>query len=210
MLAGILSAAVSNSSYAEEAPVQNNISSQDEQSPKGTFDIETNPLVLLIGMYGGDVGIGVSDRITLGPTFYYINYSPTMIFTNSNFNGYRAGAQATFYLTGPRFSNSWIASTEVSYISLKYTGRDTFLSSILGADPTRYEAEFSGVGAAAVIGYQWNFDSGINLTLAAGVQAYNIAKSQMVNSSAGGSSSVDIPEFAGVGLAGRFGVGYVF
>ena len=133
------------------------------------FQINTNPIALLFGVYSIKLDTKVAKEWTVGLDAGYLNYS---LSSNDSSLGHKArlkaftiGANATYYFSGDTFTDSWILTPGINYSSA---------SASLGNS----KADISAIALSALGGYHWQWENGFNLELGAGLAYYIQGKSE--------------------------------
>jgi|GEM_PF-1503341 len=205
LLAAILLASNLTSARADQTPVNQTL---ETQSSLKSVNIEVSPLSAMVGVYGVDATIGVSDHVAVGPTLSYYNVSGLLVsgfFEDARATGYSVGTKAKFFLSGPRFTDSWVVSPSVSYISLHCVG--TLIDFFSASNRPSFSKDESATIAGAVVGHEWYYSSGISLGALVGASYYyeNAGQTQYSDGMTRSYSAR-----SGVALALQFNLGYTF
>lgn len=153
----------------------------EQTSKEKKMNVMVSPLGLLIGALGAEFNFGVSEKITLGlggDWFHITNHSLSA-------NGGGAHLRMNYFLSGPRFGDSWYVSPKVTseHVSVEGVG-------------------VKGASFAGLIGYSWLYQSGFNMNLAGGI-AYSTIKVSSLN-------GVDIGRISGTHGTFEFNLGYAW
>jgi hypothetical protein len=158
-----------------------------------SVNIYTPPVNLLVGELEFGAEFGISPSITIGPSLglYSRNYN------SSRYTGTLIGFHADFYLSHPRFTDSWVIAPFIDLVSLRVT-----------QDP--YSAvTLPGTAIGTVIDYRWFWPGGFNLGLGGVIGVYSFSANTTLTDSNGNSTSISSPYNSGfVGI--DFRLGYAF
>ncbi|MEI6806751.1 MAG: hypothetical protein WCK49_09650 [Myxococcaceae bacterium] len=180
LLVGLL---VSGSVFAKNA--------KEVEKPRRDMAVTWNPLSLLMLTASGSYGIALGERlaliIPLSLTYVSTGISDNSSSASSYLFGVSSGAGLRFYFSGGAFEDGFYVQPNVSIGWLKF-----------GSDG----ANSLSIGANALLGYSWVFDSGFMMNLAAGAG--------YTHSSVKTDSSAGAFKISGVFPALEFAIGYAW
>lgn len=138
------------------------------EPPARHVNLRVNPLTLGMGHWNVDVDIGVTNWLTVGPTFaFHRGYRKTSVSIggalssseNSNFGAYAMGVRANVYVSGQRFRDGWVlapfAAIAPGFVTVNQNGKE-------------FEGKFTGAIFGMLFTRQFVWDSGINVNVGAG------------------------------------------
>lgn len=139
-----------------------------EEAPSSTsageksLNVSVNPLGFFFGVANLNVDFGIGESIAIGPTIQYAKYSSASVTVGTTTStteatGVGFGANFTYFIGRPSFTDSWFINPFITYQSLK-----------------NGSASQSGVMYGANIGYGWYWSSGLNLSLGLGIQNVSV------------------------------------
>lgn len=117
------------------------------------------------GRLGLGLEIGAGDHASVGPRISGY-YRPAKYNDNVSFAA-GAGAQATFYLSDPRFQDSWILSPFVTVMRY-HLEDDGYVNNGRGT----LEDNVAGIEAGMDVGYRWIWNDGLTVRATLGI-VYN-------------------------------------
>lgn len=165
-------------------------SSSDSRS----FNIQTSPIALLIGMVNGELDYKINENIVVGPVFAYWNatiFDVKVVATSF-------GAQAKYYPDG-LFTDGYYFGGKVASSSFELTAEDDITGDELSA-------EASGAMFGVMGGYHWFWESfNINLGLLMG--SNSVGKVEVKDSNGNVEEEYDS---SGVATGLIFNMGFVF
>jgi hypothetical protein len=171
---GISSSLIAKASTEESASVS--MSEAPDAAPTVAlkdFNLVVSPLGYLLGEINGAFQFALSDRFAMGPRVAFQSYelgnnssSSSSASRNSSAgvssSSVTYGVIADLYLSGPRFTSSWVLSPFFS--ATNYSGS-------VGIGPLgNASTGFSYTTLGADIGYNWVMKSGFNFALGLGAQ----------------------------------------
>jgi hypothetical protein len=155
-----------------------------------SFNLETDPILYIGSVYGLDFNIGVGNRITVGPMITYVNGAHVQSeygFVSGTSTGFGFGAKAKIFLSGERFSSSWILMPNIEFTSSKISALNAPTAWL--PNPQTARLEETNYVARLSAGYEWHFKFGLSLAALGGV-AVSYSNRSMVTDSSGSSTTL--------------------
>ena len=171
-----------------------NLSWAQESESKKRFNIHTNPLTWVVGLYSIGADVAVADKLTLGGSYNVFNFSGDEFEDNidASANGFGLRAQ---YFFNQAFADSWYLSG--FYDSTKGEVDDT---------DTNQFADFKVNSTGVTAGYFWIWGN-FNLQLGLGFQRNNV---EVTDSTLSPEDQADIEDLDGTSVTGDLRIGFAF
>lgn len=175
----------------------NAVSAQEEAKSKKTFNIHTNPITWLIGIYSIGVDVAVNNKLTLGGSYNHVDFSAMDLDENgqdidANANGFGVRMQ---YFLNEAFHDGW-------YL----TGFGDFGKGEVKNNDTSEFANLKSTSLGFTAGYFWIWEN-FNIQLGLGLQN---SKINLTDSSLSAQDREDIEDLEGVRPTGDFRLGLAF
>jgi len=149
-----------------------NLSAREVTKSEKKFNIDSDPLRYSLGIRNVKGRYKVSDKSTLGLTFYDYNvkFEET---SDLKVIGNTFGAEYMYFIGGPTFSDSSFIKAEVGLTKMQAVGNNEANRNFKFGD-IEVSGEAKGVQVFVNYGYNWQWDY-FSLNLYGGVQYYNLS-----------------------------------
>ncbi len=127
-----------------------------DEIPPRKYNIRINALPALIGLFHGDFVYSPSKRLSLGLSTIFISRSSE----NTSASGLGYGPRVNVHIYGKAIGDSLFVGALAHRLTLTLNQKE---------GQTSYDASVNALLYGALLGYQWLSNSGLNLTISAGI-----------------------------------------
>lgn len=171
-----------------------NLSWAQESESKKRFNIHTNPLTWIVGLYSLGADVAITDNLTLGGSYNIFDFSGNEFEDNIDATAKGFGLRVQYFFN-QAFSNSW-------YLTGFYDSTD---GEVDDTDSNQF-ADFSVNSAGITAGYFWIWGN-FNLQVGLGFQQNNV---KVTDSTLSAQDQADIEDLDGTNITGDLRIGFAF
>lgn len=171
-----------------------NLSWAQEGESMKRFNIHTNPLTWIVGLYSIGADVAITERITIGGSYNIFDFSGDEFEDNIEASANGLGFRAQYFFN-KAFADSWYLTG--FYDSTKGEVDDT---------STNDFADFKINALGVTAGYFWIWDN-FNIQLGLGFQRNNV---RVTNSTLSPQDEADLEDLDGTRITGDLRIGFAF
>jgi hypothetical protein len=171
-----------------------NLSLAQEGESKKRFNVHTNPLTWIVGLYSIGADVAITDNVTLGGSYNIFDFSGDEFEENIDASANGLGFRAQYFFN-QAFTDSWYLTG--FFDSTKGEVDDT---------STNQFADFRVNSTGVTAGYFWIWNN-FNIQLGLGFQQNNV---KVTDSTLSAQDRADLEDLDGASITGDFRIGLAF
>jgi hypothetical protein len=167
-----------------------------------SLNLRVHAIGAILGEFVVEGAYAFLPMLSAGPIGYFADVN----IMDSKLEGSGYGAQATVHFAGKKISDSWVLTGYWIRIGRMDVTRREFFTQ------TDFSASFENVNQFGLVaGYEWVWDGGFNIGLAAGIRnTTNLPDTYTLRSAGGVTMTSDSGSASGTSVKANFTVGWAF